>query len=98
MRNKILITILFLASGAALSGQTTSEPVKISLAYPVYSQYLQNGLLINPAYAGSREALSFFASYRRQWVGIDKAPTYQSLSMHSLLKNNHVALGLTFQT
>jgi type IX secretion system PorP/SprF family membrane protein len=98
MRSRTLIAILIFITGTGLLGQTNSDPIKISLAYPVYSQYLQNGLLINPAYAGSREALCFFASYRRQWVGVDKAPTYQTLSAHSLLKNNRVALGLTFQS
>ncbi len=98
MRKRLIIFILFLISGTGLTGQSVTDPFRISLAYPVYSQYLQNGLLINPAYAGSRDALSLFASFRKQWLGVDRAPTYQTLSMHSLLKNNHVALGLTLQT
>ncbi|MGD0582430.1 MAG: type IX secretion system membrane protein PorP/SprF [Bacteroidales bacterium] len=85
-------------TGAGLTGQTDSNHIRLSLAYPVYSQYLQNGLIINPAYAGSREALSFFASYRQQWIGVEGAPTFESFSIHSMLKNDHVGLGLTFQT
>ena len=73
-------------------GQTGSDSTKISLAYPVYSQYLQNGLMINPAYAGTREVLSFFMSGRLQWAGIDGAPKSETLSLHSLLKDDRVGL------
>ena len=91
---KIIITFLLVLAGVQAAGQ---EQASISLAYPVYSQYLHNGLVINPAYAGSREAISVFLSYRDQWLGIDGAPTSQTLSLHSLMKNDHVGLGLTGQ-
>ena len=78
-------------------GQTGSDSTKISLAYPVYSQYLQNGLMINPAYAGTREVLSFFMSGRLQWAGIDGAPKSETLSLHSLLKDDRVGLGFSGQ-
>ena len=61
---------------------------------PLTTQYLFNGLLINPAYAGSREALTATLSYRRQWVGFDGAPTTQVLSVHSPLNSKKIALGL----
>jgi len=77
-----------------LKGQ---DQIKISLAYPVHSQYLHNGLIINPAYAGSREVLSIFTSARKQWMGVDGAPTYETISMHSLMKNDKVGLGLSAQ-
>jgi type IX secretion system PorP/SprF family membrane protein len=93
----VLIIILFIIAGDSLSGQYDSNSVRLNLASPVYSQYLQNGLVINPAYAGSREALSFFGSFRKQWAGVEGAPDYETLSLHSLLKNNHVALGFTAQ-
>ena len=88
----VLILLIF-----RTEGQTGSESNKISLAYPVYSQYLHNGLLINPAYAGSREVLSLFLSGRLQWAGIDGAPKSETLSLHSLLKNERVGLGLSGQ-
>ena len=37
---------------------------------PLTSQYLFNGLLINPAYAGSRDAFAVNLTYRHQWVGM----------------------------
>lgn len=78
-------------------GQTEGTEQNISFAYPVYSQYLQNGLVINPAYAGSRDVLSFFTSGRKQWGDIDGAPMLESVSFHSMLKNDRVGLGLTGQ-
>ena len=69
----------------------------ISLGYPVYSQYLQNGLVINPAYTGTRGALSGFLSYRKQWLDTPDAPVLQSVSLHAPFKNDKVALGLLAQ-
>ena len=91
------IVILLILSVNQVTGQTSSDESYISLAYPVYSQYLHNGLLINPAYAGSREVLSFFSSVRMQWLGIDGAPTLETVSIHSLLKNDKVGLGFSGQ-
>jgi type IX secretion system PorP/SprF family membrane protein len=90
----IILLVLLLPPRA--SAQSDS-PSYISFAYPVYSQYLQNGLIINPAYAGSREVLSFFTSGRMQWGNIDGAPRMETFSLHSLLKNDRVGLGLTGQ-
>jgi type IX secretion system PorP/SprF family membrane protein len=97
LKERFVYIIIFILSFCRMEGQTGSDSTKISLAYPVYSQYLQNGLLINPAYAGSREVLSFFMSGRLQWAGIDGAPRSETLSMHSLLKDERVGLGLTGQ-
>jgi len=73
------------------------DSARITLGYPVYSQYIHNGLMINPAYAGSREALTAVLSYRLQWMGIDNAPRLQSVSLHTPMKNDKVALGLNAQ-
>jgi len=61
---------------------------------PVWSQYLTNGLALNPAFAGSRDALSLSVSHRHQWVGIDGAPSTQLLTAHTPLKGDRVAIGL----
>ncbi len=60
----------------------------------LYSQYMLNGLAINPAYAGSRECFSNLLLYRNQWMGFEGAPTTQIFSSHAPLKNEKVALGL----
>lgn len=85
---------LFLVVCFQMSGQTAPDSGRINMGYPVYSQYLHNGLMINPAYAGSRDALSIALSYRMQWMGITNAPRLQSVSLHTPMKNNKVALGL----
>ena len=96
-RNKALFFLLFLYVFTSVPGQTSSDSYRISLGYPVYSQYLQNGLVINPAYAGSRGALSGFMSYRIQWMGTDGAPVIQSISLHTPMKDDKVALGIMAQ-
>jgi type IX secretion system PorP/SprF family membrane protein len=93
-RPKYLLIILLFIIPSFLTGQSVPDSARISLAYPVYSQYLHNGLMINPAYAGSREALSSVLSYRMQWMGTPGAPVLQSVSLHSPMKNDRVALGL----
>lgn len=48
----------------------------------MYSQYMFNGLAFNPAYAGSRDAMSLSGLARMQWIGFSGAPTTQSFSFH----------------
>ncbi len=63
---------------------------------PMYTQYMFNELVINPAYAGSRECLSSTALYRQQWVGLDGAPSTLTGSVHSPLMQQKLGAGLTF--
>jgi len=97
--NKIKLTffLFFLSAFTSVPGQAVPDSTGISLGYPVYSQYLQNGLMINPAYTGSREALSAFVSYRMQWMGTKGSPVIQSVSLHTPMKNDKVALGIMAQ-
>ena len=94
---KLIFSFLFIYTFTSVPGQAISDSTGISLGYPVYSQYLQNGLLINPAYAGSRGSLSAFLSYRMQWMGIPDAPVFQSVSLNTPLKNDKVGLGIMAQ-
>jgi type IX secretion system PorP/SprF family membrane protein len=94
---RYLILVLFISSLSCIQGKAQPDSADISLGYPVYSQYLQNGFLVNPAYAGSRGALSGFLSYRLQWMGIPDAPVFQTLSLHAPMKNDRVSLGITGQ-
>jgi type IX secretion system PorP/SprF family membrane protein len=50
---------------------------------PQYTQYMYNTQVVNPAYAGSREALSFGLLYRTQWVGFDGAPKTGTFTVNS---------------
>ncbi|PIB35524.1 hypothetical protein BFP72_09035 [Reichenbachiella sp. 5M10] len=60
----------------------------------MFTQYMFNGLALNPAYAGSQETLSLTALTRYQWVGIDGAPNTQTFSAHAPFKKDRIALGL----
>ena len=92
-----ILSVLFLFIIYTGNGQNVPDSSRINLGFPVYSQYLQNGLVINPAYTGTREVLSAFLSYRMQWMGTSGSPLLQSISFHSPLKNDKVALGLMAQ-
>ena len=61
---------------------------------PHYTQYMYNMNVINPAYAGSKENLSFGLLYRKQWVEIEDAPTTFSFS-GSLPVGKNVGVGLS---
>jgi type IX secretion system PorP/SprF family membrane protein len=62
----------------------------------VWSQYMHNQFSINPAFAGSREVLTAFGGYRKQWTGVPVSPYGQFLTAHAPLKNDNVAFGVTF--
>jgi len=59
------------------------------------STYPFNGLLLNPAYAGSLNILSVIAVHREQWINIDGAPNHQALTAHSSFFSNQVGAGIT---
>ncbi|MFV8344421.1 type IX secretion system membrane protein PorP/SprF [Flavobacterium sp. XS2P39] len=60
-----------------------------------FTQYMYNTININPAYAGSRGALSIFALHRTQWVGLDGAPVTNAVSMNTPLNANNLGLGIS---
>ncbi len=62
---------------------------------PMYTQYMYNTLSVNPGYAGSRDALSITGLLREQWVGIDGAPSTQTLTLHSPIYSDNMGLGLS---
>ncbi|WP_310556423.1 type IX secretion system membrane protein PorP/SprF [Flavobacterium sp.] len=59
-----------------------------------YTQYMYNTANINPAYAGSRGVLSVLAMHRTQWVGLDGAPTTNTITMHTPV-SERIGLGLS---
>jgi type IX secretion system PorP/SprF family membrane protein len=61
-----------------------------------FSQYVFNGLAVNPAYAGYKEDWTLNLSSRIQWVGIKGAPQTETASIDGLVNNfnGNVGLGL----
>ena len=80
--NKILTAFFLMCSFTVLAQQD-----------PLFSQYMFNKLLVNPAYAGSREIFTVELLDRYQWVGVDGAPKTISLSAHTVISKNKVGLG-----
>ncbi|AKD05546.1 hypothetical protein PKOR_05810 [Pontibacter korlensis] len=61
---------------------------------PQYSQYIFNELVVNPAYAGSKEITSINGTYRTQWTGLQGAPTSQTLSVDGPTNNKSLGWGV----
>lgn len=60
----------------------------------MFTQYMFNGLAVNPAYAGSQDALDLTLLAREQWMGIDGAPSTQTFSAHTPLPDTKASVGL----
>ncbi|MDA3880227.1 MAG: type IX secretion system membrane protein PorP/SprF [Prolixibacteraceae bacterium] len=63
---------------------------------PLFTQYMNNPGIINPAYAGSNGAMNLKGIFRKQWLGMDWSPTTTTISFSSPLIKYDVGLGVTF--
>ena len=87
MKNNF-ITIILLVLAGIFSGQAQQDPQ--------YTQYMYNTQVVNPGYAGSRDALSFGMLYRTQWVGLDGAPKTVTFSGDTPIGSlDNMGLGLS---
>ena len=78
MKKIFLLAILLLMSFLDVNAQQS----------PHYTQYMYNMNIINPAYAGSKQNLSFGLLYRKQWIQIEDAPSTFSFSGSSPVGKN----------
>ncbi len=62
---------------------------------PMYTQYMDNLLVINPGFAGSQETGNLLLVSRNQWVSFSGAPETYSLSYNTRLKQQNVGLGFS---
>ncbi len=81
-----IITIITMLLAAMSYGQQDAQ----------FTQYMYNTININPAYAGSRGAMSIFALHRTQWVGLDGAPTTNTASINTPISSSNLGLGVSF--
>jgi type IX secretion system PorP/SprF family membrane protein len=79
----LLFAIIFTLTSSAFSQQDAQ-----------YSQYIFNGIYINPAYAGYKEVLNLHSYYRNQWNGIPGAPKTFSLAVDAIANEEKVGLAL----
>ncbi len=84
MKTSIRIVVLLLLSASSYAQQDAQ-----------FTQYMYNTININPAYAGSREAMSIFALHRTQWVGLDGAPVTNAASLNTPINGSNVGLGVS---
>jgi type IX secretion system PorP/SprF family membrane protein len=81
----VLLLVIMMISRQAWSQQN-----------PLFTQYMFNGLVINPAYSGSHESMTTTFALRSQWTGLKGAPQTQVASAHSPLKLSRSAAGVVF--
>jgi len=84
MKTRILLFVLMFTGVASFAQQDAQ-----------FTQYMYNTINVNPAYAGSRGALSMFALHRTQWVGLDGAPVTNAVSVNTPLNNSNLGLGVS---
>lgn len=83
MRN--LNKILIITAGFLLGINTYAQQV------PMYSQYVMNGFLINPSYAGNDGYTTVNLTAREQWLGIPTSPSTYAVSFQTrLLKTSFI--------
>ncbi|SHN29396.1 type IX secretion system membrane protein, PorP/SprF family [Mucilaginibacter sp. OK098] len=82
---KILLALLVVLAGVQI-GKAQQDAQ--------FSQYMFNGIYINPAYAGYREQLNVQGFYRNQWTGMPGAPQTESLAIDAIANDNRVGLAL----
>lgn len=59
-----------------------------------FSQYVFNGLILNPGYAGYKESTQAHLIYRTQWTGLDGAPATTSFTLDGVSKSADHGFGL----
>ena len=57
------------------------------------SQYMNSQLMINPAYAGVRNALNVNVLSRQQWMGLKDAPSTYTISAHTPFNRSMANIG-----
>lgn len=85
MKNSIIYLPLLLLL-ATLSAQAQQDPL--------YGLYLNNPLVINPAYTGLTNNLAVNVGYRRQWTSFEGAPNSLNANGAISLLQNKIGAGL----
>ena len=72
----------------------TATMTALSQNDPIFTQYLTNVQTVNPAYAGMWDKKGFQLLTRQYYVGFDRAPLTQNISLYSPVKNENNGIGL----
>lgn len=83
MKIFVMLIVLVIVSVSAYSQQL-----------PLYSQYMMNSFLLNPAVAGNDGLTSFNFTAREQWLGFENSPRTVAISGQTrLLRNSPISRG-----
>ncbi|MDF0705585.1 type IX secretion system membrane protein PorP/SprF [Muricauda sp. 81s02] len=96
--SKIKMTTLKRYRKQSLSIVVLLFAIATSLAQqdPQYTQYMYNTQVVNPAYAGNREVLSFGLLGRTQWVSLEGSPESGTFTVNSPIGlYDNMGLGLS---
>lgn len=61
---------------------------------PMYSMYMFDKMLINPAFTGSADWAVATLKFRKQYSGLEGAPTTQTFNFHTPITKRHIGLGV----
>lgn len=87
MKTLLLLIIIILSSPGLQKIFAQQEPQ--------YTQYMFNTVSVNPAYAGTREALNVLLLSRLQWIGMEGAPRTYDFTVHTPITKYKMGLGLS---
>lgn len=92
MNNKTKIMVALIAFAAV-----SLSPRMAKAQYDfMFTQYMWNEIAINPAYTGTRDAISVVGMYRNQWVGMEGAPTTKNVSVSAPVYKQRIGLGINY--
>ncbi len=75
----------------AVAGLLAVIPALHAQQFPMYSQYIMNGFLLNPSYAGSDYYTTVGLTVREQWLNFPEAPsTYAATFQTRILNDSYI--------
>ena len=79
-------SILLMTALSLIYGSVNAQQV------PMYSQYIMNGYLVNPSFAGRDGYSTVTLTTREQWIGLKQNPaTYAASFQTRVLKNSYIS-------
>ncbi|MCA1745049.1 MAG: type IX secretion system membrane protein PorP/SprF [Bacteroidales bacterium] len=65
---------------------------------PVFTQYFNSPLWMNPAYAGARNSLAIDFATRQQWIGVEGAPMTYYMGAHTPVNDTKMSFGASLMS
>ncbi|MDP4588698.1 MAG: type IX secretion system membrane protein PorP/SprF [Flavobacteriales bacterium] len=87
MKQDLKISSVFLVMMLLVSSAFAQQEIQ-------HTQFMWDQSSINPAYVGFKESLSGNLFMRRQWLGLEGAPSTENFTVHSPLANRQLGAGL----